>query len=254
VTQLNAATANGVLGLGNGYWTGDQPAASVTWYQVAAFVNWLNTSTGNQPAYNLSYSGGAYTMALWQSGQAGYDPSNPFRNSLALYVLPTENEFYKAAYGLSNGSDYTLYATASDSAPTAVFSGTTVGTAVYNGVSSQPVSVYAAGGLSSYGTMGQNGNVWGWMEGEYSGGATGTNSDPAGGRGIRGGGWGNPAGDLQSSSLYSFMPDFTFYGFGFRVAEITGNAVPEPSTYALFALGGIAMVMVLRRNAEKLKS
>jgi len=105
--QLNAAAANGLPGVAGGAWSGDQPAANVSWFQAAAYVNWLDTSTGHHASYNLTYSGGAYTMALWQSGQDGYDSSNPFRNSLALYVLPSENEWYKAAYGLSNGSDVT---------------------------------------------------------------------------------------------------------------------------------------------------
>ena len=247
VNQLNAATANGVLGLGNGFWSGDQPAANVSWYQAAAFVNFLNTSTGHQAAYNLTYSGGAYTQALWQSGDSGYDASNPFRNSLALYVLPSENEWYKAAYynPSANGGagGYNLYPTG-NSAPTAVASGTNANTAVYNGVGSQPSSVYQAGGLSAYGTMGQGGNVFQWEESAYSG----ANTDPVGDRGARGCNWNNSSYYLQSSARndYGGPPSFAYNYLGLRVAEL--SAVPEPSTYALFGLGALLLVIVATRK------
>ena len=53
----------------------------------------------------------------------------------------------------------------------AVASGTTAGTAVYNGVVhySSPAAVNNAGGLSAYGTMEQNGNVREWNESAYDG-------------------------------------------------------------------------------------
>ena len=241
--QLQAAENSSGQNFGGGAWSGDLPAGYVNWYQAAAFVNWLDTSTGHQAAYNLTYSGGAYTMALWQSGQSGYDPTNPFRNSLALYVIPSENEFYKAAYGKSDGSGYYLYPTSSDSAPTAVASGTSPGTAVYN--QQGPASVYAAGGPSSYGAIGMSGNEEAWMESSYDG----LNNSPTSDRAIRSGYWGTSLSTLQSSYRYASSPDDNHgSGLSFRVAQITANAVPEPSTYALFALGALALVVAYRRK------
>ena len=218
-----------MLGLGNGYWSGDQPAAKVSWYQAAAFVNWLNTSTGHQAAYNLTYSGGAYTQALWQSGDSGYDASNPFRNSLALFVLPSENEWYKAAYYNPANSSYNLYPTG-NSEPTAVASGTVANTAVFSGNDvnpRQPASVTQAGGLSPYGTMGQGGNIHQWEESAF----TAANTDPAVGRVIRGGSWGDISYFLQSSYPYYFAPSLQSSAIGFRVAEV--GAVPEKRGQAL---------------------
>ena len=242
--QLDAATASGLQGVTGGAWSGDKPAANISWYQAAAFVNWLDTSTGHQAAYNLTYSGEAYTMALWASGQSGYDASNPYRNSLALFVLPSENEWYKAAYYNPANSNYYLYPTASNTPPTPVASGNNPGTAVYNQTFIQgPSSVYIAGGLSSYGTMGQGGNVWQWVESA----SNGSNSNPEGIRDMRGGTWvGDPY--LQSSSFGNNTPNSQGIFLGFRVAEIALQSVPEPSTYALFGLGAIGMLMVLRRK------
>ena len=50
--NLGAAAAYGAPKLGGGAWTGSKPAMSITWYQAAAFVNWLNTSQGYAAAYN----------------------------------------------------------------------------------------------------------------------------------------------------------------------------------------------------------
>ena len=101
ITKANSA---GGLGItlsdmeGAGIPGGNGPnrrATGARWYDTAAFVNWLNTSTGHQPAYNLS--GGSLT--LWPSGdawQAGGE--NLYRHKDAYYFLPSENEWYKAAY------------------------------------------------------------------------------------------------------------------------------------------------------------
>jgi formylglycine-generating enzyme required for sulfatase activity len=230
VNQLNAATANGVAGLSNGYWTGDQPASWNSWYQAAAFVNWLNTSQGYAPAYNLTWNGSSYTMALWPAAQAWtLGGTNLYRNANCCYFLPSENEWYKAAYydpTLPNSraslgrppGGYWHYPQVINTAPTAVASGTTAGTAVYNQTNSQsPASVFQAGGLSPYGTMGQGGNVFQWMESAFSG----SNTNPAGTRVIRGGSWSDTANNLQSSNRSAITPDSTGgYVVGFRVARI----------------------------------
>ena len=57
------ANAEGGLGIalpdmslfgGNGV---NRPATGTTWFEAAQFVNWLNTSTGNAPAYNFDGGG-----------------------------------------------------------------------------------------------------------------------------------------------------------------------------------------------------
>jgi formylglycine-generating enzyme required for sulfatase activity len=234
ITQdaITKATASGMADVTAGPWTGNQPAATISWYEAAAFVNWLNTSTGKQAAYNLTFSG-SWSMTLWSSGdawQAGGE--NLYRHKDAFYFLPSENEWYKAAYYNPGGSNYFLYPTGSDTAPTAVASGTSAGTAVYSGAAAVPALVDSAGGLSPYGTMGQGGNVWEWSES----GADGSNSDTTELRAIRGGGW--DVADLSSSVRYVDGPAGESGNIGFRVAS-----VPEPSTAVLVLMAGGAWLL-----------
>jgi sulfatase modifying factor 1 len=35
----------------------NMPASSITWFEAANFVNWLNTSTGNEAAYKFDAGG-----------------------------------------------------------------------------------------------------------------------------------------------------------------------------------------------------
>jgi len=240
--QIDEATASGLAHLTAGRFSGDLPAALMTWYESAAFVNWLNVSKGFEPAYNLTWSGITWSMALWTATDAGYDSNNLYRNSLAKYFLPSENEFYKAGYGMSDGSGYYSYPTSSETTPTPVASGTNAGTAVFYPAASRPASVYAAGGPSSYGTIGQGGNVTQWMEGNYSG----NNTDPAGDRVLRGGNWLSTEGDLGSWSRFSTAPGTEGPNIGFRVASV--EIIPEPTTYALFGLGASALVIAYRRK------
>ncbi len=235
ITQdaIDKATASGMANVTAGAWSGNQPAATISWYEAAAFVNWLNTSTGKQAAYNLTFSG-TWSMALWSSEQAWTaGGTNLYRNKDAFYFLPSESEWYKAEYYNPGGSNYFLYPTASDSAPTAVASGTDAGTAVYNNAASVPAIVESAGGLSPYGTMGQGGNVWEWNESAFDG----TNSSSSEFRAIRGGGWFSSEFDLRSSVRIDFGPTYEVNFIGFRVASAASvEAIPEPGTWAAAVL------------------
>ena len=241
--QIDRANSAGSLGItlydmelygGNGV---NKPATGVSWFEAATYVNWLNTSTGGTAAYK--FVGG--TFQLWSPTDAGYNASNLFRNSLAKYVLPSTSEWYKAAYGNRNGT-WNNYATGSDSAPTAVASGTAANTAVYNGVYnglSSPADITSAGGLSPYGTMGQGGNVREWTDTAYD-----ESNDIAGEKmESRGGTW--ESSDYRTSASYRDRdPAYFEWGYlGFRVAS-----VPEPSSLSLLALGGVVVALCRRKR------
>jgi hypothetical protein len=237
---------NGGPSVPSGIFLGARAATPVNWYQAAVFVNWLNTSTGHQPAYQVD--SGATALTLWSSAQAWQlDGENLFRHKDAYYFLPNEDEWYKAAYHKNDGvtANYWDFATGSNTAPTSVISGTAPGTAVFyaglgNPSPNSPAFVDQAGGLSAYGTMAQTGNVTEWIEGAFDG----VNDSPSERRAVRGGSWTTGAGSLGSNLRSQVMPDnpAAIEGIGFRIASI---AVPEPSS-ALLMLGS-GWMFALRR-------
>jgi formylglycine-generating enzyme required for sulfatase activity len=217
----------------NTYWTGmDVPTNMLSWYEGAQFVNWLNTSTGHQEAYKFTGTLGTsdYTFAVWESGDAGYDASNPFRNSNAYYFLPTEDEWLKAAYW--NGTSLQTYATINDSIPVAGVDTN------YDMAIGQPW-VVGTGSEELNGTFDMMGNVMERIESPYYSGDYGAGSF----RVLRGGSYGDlgTIGNYLASSYRSFedyMPSEK-RAIGFRV-----SSVPEPATAALFGLG----FLLLRRK------
>jgi formylglycine-generating enzyme required for sulfatase activity len=224
-----------------------KPATRVSWNEAARFVNWLNTSTGGFAAYKFTTSGVKDNIALWTAADTlDYDATNPYRSKRATYVLPSYNEWYKAAYYNPTNSTYYDFPNGSNTAPTAVAGGTTAGTAVYNQYG--PADVNLAGGLSPYGVMGLGGNVFEWEEGSFDL----ANSSGSSSRGFRGGNWGFVPFDLSSSSRNNVSPTYEDWAVGFRVASLSSSAaaVPEPSMMVigtLFGLGGL----VAKRRMKK---
>ena len=224
---------------GNGV---NKAASGVSWNEAARFVNWLNTDAGFSEAYKFTTGGANDNIALWTSGDTGYDASNPFRNSNAHYFLPSEDEWYKAAYYDSNTGTYSDFATGSDTAPTTVASGTTEGTAVYGQpYATGPADITNAGGLSSYGTMAQNGNVGEWGESGFAA----PNDAADENRVFRGGSWSNNSWFLQSSSRLSDTTISEGNAVGFRVASV--EAVPEPSSVSLILIGAVGFLLKRKR-------
>ncbi len=242
--QIDKATAGGLAGVTGGVYSGAKPAASINWLEAAAFVNWLNTSTGHQAAYQLT---GLTGLTPWSSSEAWQlGGENLYRHKDAYYFLPSEDEWYKAAYHRNDGvtSNYWSYATGSNTAPAQELTGgTTPGTAVYNsslevGFPLSPADVTLAGGLSPYMTMGQNGNIWEWTESAHDG----LNDSGDETRAARGGHWSTSEGFLLSSYRSSGTLTAENNSTGFRVAS-----VPEPSS-AVLMLAGLGAFLLMRRR------
>jgi len=223
---------NTAAGIGNvgGPWAGSQPVGNISWHNAALFCNWLTTGSAYSGYYTITGTGDTATAAPNALSHAAYAAANG-----TTYFLPTEDEWYKAAYYDPNkpgGAGYWDYPTGSDTAPTAVASGTTAGTAVYTANPvyplAAPANVVNCGGLSPYLTMGQGGNIYEWNETlslEFY-------------RGLRGGAFGfliymrADQDDLADPVAEDSI-------IGFRVASI---AIPEPGSLALLALAGLALL------------
>jgi formylglycine-generating enzyme len=239
ITKYNAnfGTANSLVITKDTRGT-NKPATSVSWNEAARFVNWLNTSTGGFAAYKFTTSGVNDNIALWTDADTlDYDSSNPYRSKRATYVLPSYNEWYKAAYYNPNDSNYYDFPNGSNTAPTAVASGTLDNTAVYNQTFAQgPADVNQAGGLSPYGVMGLAGNAFEWEESSLDL----ANSSNSSSRGIRGGLWyNNFSNNLSSSSRNGIRPSTVSSIIGFRVVSLSSSApppVPEPSMMVIGTL------------------
>ena len=208
---------------------GDKPVNYVSWFDAARVANWLmNGATGTS-----SMETGAYTLNNATSGNA------PAVNSGATFYIPTENQWYKAAYYKGSGTNagYWDYATQSDLAPTAVTSGSTgIGSSGsagnfanynngndWNSQDGNVTTVGTNGGASAYGAFDMSGNVWEWNDLTGAAGST---------RGFRGGRFTSDAFSLSSSASNTFGPSYETAVSGIRL-------VPEPSTWVM-GLAGIA--------------
>ena len=209
---------------------GDKPVNFVSWFDAARVSNWYQ----NGATSSSSTETGAYTLVGGQTTGTA-----PAVNPGATFYVPTENQWYKAAYYKGGGTNagYWNYATQSDSAPAMVTAGSTgIGSAGstgnyanftkgadWNEQDGNVTTVGTNGGASAYGAFDMSGNINEWND---LTGAANTN------RGTRGGSW--KFGLEGVSSPGASGVDATI---GFRLASPV--AVPEPSTWVM-GLAGIA--------------
>ena len=221
------------------YWPGSNvPTTEVCWFETAQFVNWLNTSTGHQPAYNFSGTQGTsdYTMVTWTPAEAD-NGTNLYRHKDAFYYLPTEDEWVKAAYW--NGTSLQMYANAS---PNDLVGGVPdpTGWNYGNHAMGQPWNV-GTGFQELNGTYDMMGNVMEIMESPYVVG----NYDTHALRVWRGGAFNQGSYALAERYDDDSESFYGSYNVGFRVA----SDVPEPSSFGLLALAG-SILLKKRRHPQ----
>jgi formylglycine-generating enzyme required for sulfatase activity len=211
------------------------PVNWVSWGDAARFCNWLTNDQPTGAEGNGTTETGSYTLNGATSNAALMAIT---RNANADYVIPTENEWYKAAYYNPSSSSYYLYPTQSNSQPSNVLSATGTNNAnYYNGGYTDPTNYLTAVGAfadsaSPYGTYDQGGDVFQWTESTY-------NLNPY--RVLRGGSF-DQSDDFLQSGFYVFTdPTSVYKSYGFRVSQ-----VPEPASVGILALG--LSGMLLRRR------
>ena len=220
ITNPYVYTAKG----GDSNWD-NRPVNWVSFWDAARFCNWLHNGQGNGDTETGAYIniGNQITFA---------------RQENAKWFIPTENEWYKAAYHKNDGKtgNYFDYPTGSDSEPSNdlntpdpgnnanfyQYYGWTIGSPYYTKVGEFENSE------SPYGTFDQGGNVFEWNEAILYGSS----------RGLRGGSWDVDSYRLAASYRGDDYPTYDGRRVGFRVAS-----VPEPGSLALLA--GIALGTLL---------
>ena len=199
----------------------NQPVRYVSFYDGLRLCNWMANGQGS-----ASTETGSYDMAEgnWVT-----------RSSTATWVLPTEDEWYKAAYYDPVNDVYYDYPNGSDSVPAEPTDETTTremnfGDDPYWQGNQVYTSVGETTGQSPYGVYDMGGNVQEWTETFSAGGGDY--------RVTRGGMFVSSAGALSYSGQAMYDPNVEDGGEGFRLAYI----IPEPSTIILL-LSGIPLAL-----------
>jgi formylglycine-generating enzyme required for sulfatase activity len=198
------------------YYTGNlQPVGATSWYESLQFCNYLTSGNKYAGAYKFS-SAGTFL---------GIDRAAALATYGTVYVLPTNDEWYKAAYFKADASGYSKFANGTDTAPVAKGTDTNWGYSL-----STPWNV-GSGTMEQNDTYDMMGNMWEMTESLWNT----TNY-----RSARGGFW-STADWLPSylSSEFQAYQDVNreITSVGFRVAVI-----PEPATMIILALGGLALL------------
>ena len=220
----------------------NRPVNYVSWGDAARFANWLHNGQPTSPQGLSTTEDGAYYLNGATSNAALLAVS---REVDWRWAIPTEDEWYKAAYHKNDGvtGNYFDYPTSSDTPPsndlveptdpgnnaTFYYGDYTIGSPYWR----TEVGAHE-NSESPYGTFDQGGNLWEWNE---------TLIDSR--RGFRGGAFSHDPNYMRPARGYADDPSFQCYNYGFRVASTTDVVIPEPGGLGLL---GLAMLALRRRR------
>jgi hypothetical protein len=188
----------------NTFYTGaNQPTTNVSWYEAAQFCNYLTSGDKGLGAYQLGTDGSITVDRV--SAISAYG---------TVYVIPTEDEWYKAAYYKPDGSGYSLYANGLNTVPSP--NGWNYAGDLYINT---PWDV-GTGTEEQNGTFDMMGNVWEWNETLFD--------IESSVRSARGGSFyvvHNDYFTLASTARHNMYPYDEYWTVGFRIASVSK---PDP--------------------------
>jgi len=204
--------------------SGNRPICDISWFSAARFANWMHNGATN----GADTEHGAYTLAghTTVTGQTiGVIQKNPG----AKWWIPTENEWYKAAYydpsfwdtNTAGYGGYHDYPTMSDEPNIPVPEPPPGGTnsANFSGVMTDGLKLTAVGAYSNthsyYGAYDMAGLLWEWTDGITSD----SNAHPAN-RIMRGGSWSLGLLTVHRFSPRDYPPDYDDDDSGFRLSGL----------------------------------
>ena len=191
--------------------TDQSPITGVTWFEAAAYCNWLSQKEG------IPEDQWCYKPKFWRRYVAGMRPKADYLD-LVGYRLPSEAEW---EFACRSGALTRRFYGHSDSllGKYAVYEATSAG------------HTWPVGSLepNDYGLFDMHGNVWNWCHDRQSRHGvderdTG-DEEPAGdgkGRVLRGGSFNSPARNVRAARRYPDQPVNRDFDVGFRVARTYG--------------------------------
>ena len=214
----------------------NRPVNWVGWGDAARFANWLHNGQPTGPQGLSTTEDGSYSL---NGATTDAQLLAIVREPDATWAIPSEDEWYKAAYYSGSGSTYFDYPTGTNVTPSNDLVNPDPGNNATYRVS--PTGTHYTIGSpyyrteigehenseSPYGTFDQGGNVWEWNEAVIGS-----------SRGLRGSAYYGQWGELDASYRGGAnVPTRQSGDVGFRVAQ-----VPEPATLGLLAWGGLALL------------
>jgi len=244
--QRQGSQGNYMYTVGSEY--ANRPVNFVSWGDAARFANWLTNGqrTGSQDAFTTE--DGSYYLNGETDDAALIAVTRRTPDEGGRYYIPTEDEWYKAAYHKNDGvtGNYFDYPTGSDISPGRDMADLLGNNANHStgaeggdwpidfGKPTTVVGEFQAS-PSPYGTFDQGGDLWEWTE-------TIVNESN---RLVRGGSLGYHRGINYVVASYRDgygPPSYESAYNGFRLVEI-----PEPATLAMLVVGGLALLRRKRR-------
>ena len=250
----------------------NRPITFVSWFDSARFANWMANGKPTGAAGSTTTDNGAFNLGTATTGNApALNATNPNTGATPTFSIPTENQWYKAAYyspvkGGPSTPGYFLYGTGSDDPPGNGWNGTAAlaskdlaNQASYRisnryavtggnsnpGVSGEQNILTDVGAFTNtysyYGAFDMSGSAWDWND---LAGVAGSS------RGVRGGNWSSDASNVSSAVRFAIDHLGGNNFVGFRLA----SPVPEPATLGI-ASGGVMVAcgwwMLKRRRRAR---